>query len=138
MSILMNDTELNKSPCNSANPRRGGKSAFARFGLSSLDVLMCFAVFAAMCAYTPFLYTWFWAPRMAIILVVVLPGLIALGWLARSGDRAARIAVGFLAWTFVSAMFSDNAWLSLRGTIAQNMSVLSIAAVFGLWALPTT
>ena len=135
MSILINDTHVVEPLGESGSSPREARSAFARHGLSTLDVLMSFAVLAAMCAYTPFLYTWFWAPRMAIVLATVLPGMIALGCLARGGDRAARLAVGFLAWTFVSAMFSDNAWLSLRGTIAQNTFVLSYAAALGLWAL---
>jgi O-antigen ligase len=119
----------------SHQPGVASSSVFARYGLSSLDVLLCFGAFAAMCAYTPFFFSWHSAPRMVIVLVAVLPGLMALGWLARVGDRPAQLAVAFLAWAVVSAAFSDNVGLSLRGTVIQNSSVLTYAAAFGLWAL---
>ena len=111
------------------------KSTFARYGLTTLDVLMCFAAMIVMCAYTPFFHTWFWAPRMAVVIAAVVPGAIALGVLAARGDRAARVATGFLGWALVAAAFSDNWWLSLRGTIAQSTFVLSYMAALGLWAL---
>ncbi|HSM67150.1 MAG TPA: O-antigen ligase family protein [Ilumatobacteraceae bacterium] len=110
-------------------------STFARYGLTTLDVLLCFAVLIVMCAYTPFFHTWFWAPRMAVVLAVVLPGLIALVRLVANGDRAARWGAGFLVWALVAAAFSDNWWLSFRGTIAQSTFVLTFMAALGLWAL---
>lgn len=117
------------------SPITGPTSTFARYGLTTLDVLLCFAVLIVMCAYTPFFHTWFWAPRMAVVLAVVLPGTIALVLLVAKGDRAARAGAAFLAWALVAAAFSDNWWLSFRGTIAQSTFVVSFIAAFGLWAL---
>ena len=116
-------------------PTTESTSTFARYGLTTFDVLLCFAVLIVMCAYTPFLYTWFWAPRMAVVLAAVLPGSIALGVLVAKGDRAAQAGAAFLAWALVAAAFSDNWWLSLRGTVAQSTFVVSFIAAFGLWAL---
>ena len=117
------------------NPTTVSKSTFARYGLTTLDVLLCFAVLIVMCAYTPFFHTWFWAPRMAVVLAAVLPGMIALGLLVAKGDRAARTGAAFLSWALVAAALSDNWWLSFRGTIRQSTFVLSYMAGFGLWAL---
>jgi O-antigen ligase len=119
----------------SDTPNPGRTSFFARHGLTNLDVLVMFVVVLITCAYTPFFFTWFWAPR-AILLVGLLPvGLVAVGDLVRRRDPVAIAASAVLVWATVSAITSGGFLAAFRGFIGQDVSVVFWAAAFGLYAL---
>lgn len=110
------------------------RSLFARWGLSTHDVLVL-AAGAWLCVATgPFTFKG-WTPRMAVILAVAPVGLVSLWRLVRRKDRAAVAAVGFLGWATVSALASRAPRVSLLGYVGRNGSVLIFCGVLGLWAL---
>lgn len=111
------------------------RSLLTRHGISQLDVLVMFAIVLITCAYTPFFFTWFWAPR-AIVLLGLLPvGLVALASLVRRRDAVAIATSAVLAWATISAVFSGGFLAAFRGFIGQDVSVMFWAASFGLYAL---
>jgi hypothetical protein len=110
-------------------------SLFARHGLGSLDVLLILVIVLITCAYTPFFYTWSWAPR-AIMLCVTLPaGLVATVSLARGMDRSARWGLGLVAWATVSAALSGGFFAAFKGFIGQDTTVLFWVATLGLYSM---
>ena len=43
---------------------------------------------------SPQVFSAYWSPKVAVGLFVLVPGLLALGWAARTGDRAALAGAG--------------------------------------------
>jgi len=115
-------------------PTVSSKSQFARWGLSTHDVLVLAAGAWLCVASGPFTFKG-WTPRMAVILAVLPIGLVSLWRLARRRDRAALAAAGFLGWATISALASRAPWMSLVGYVGRNGSVLIFCGVLGLWAL---
>lgn len=116
-------------------PAPSGRSFFARHGLSTLDVLMLFGIVIITCGYLPFFATSLWTPRMLVLLIALPPGLVALASLAFKRSIAARFALGVIAWSIVAAVFSESFAGALLGFLGQQLSALTVAASFGLWAL---
>lgn len=113
----------------------GRTSFFARYGLTNLDVLVMSVVVLITCAYTPFFFTWFWAPR-AIMMFVTLPaGLVATVHLARQRDRAARWGLALIAWATLSAAVSGGFFAAFQGFVGQDTTVLFWAAALGVYSL---
>lgn len=127
------EPSLDRSSADGAHRTRS--SLFERHGLTTLDVLVMFTVVLLTCAYTPFLFTWFWAPR-AILMFVALPaGLVATALLARRRDTAALWGVALIAWATLSAALSGGFFASFRGFVGQDTTVLFWAAALGLYSL---
>ncbi|HVE19208.1 MAG TPA: O-antigen ligase family protein [Ilumatobacteraceae bacterium] len=112
-----------------------GHSQFARWGLTSHDVLVL-AAGALFCAGTgPFEFGG-WTLRMAALLGGLPLGVVLLVRLAWNRDRAALAAVAFVVWAFVAALASGAPWRSIVGQVDGNTeSVVIFLGVFGFWAL---
>ena len=112
-----------------------GRSQFARWGLTSHDVLVLVAG-ALFCAGTgPFEFGG-WTLRMAALLAGLPLGVVLLVRLAWNRDRAALAAVMFVAWAFIAALASGAPWRSILGQVDGNTESLVIfLGVFGFWAL---
>ena len=83
------------------------------------------------------LYWGTWAPKAALCLVLLFPGLVALGRLVVSGSRPAVLAAAFLATACVSTALSDRPALSLFGAANWGTGLLFLATLAGSWALGT-
>ncbi len=147
MTFVETESELATDTVDCRNPEHepvdtespdGTRSQFARWGLTSLDVLVLMAG-AVFCAGNgPFEFT-SWTPRMAALLAGLPLGLLVLVRLARHRDKAAIVALVFLAWGVVGAATSDAPLRSLIGQVNGNtQSVMMFAGVFGFWALART
>jgi O-Antigen ligase len=112
-----------------------GHSQFARWGLTSHDVLVL-AAGALFCAGTgPFEFGG-WTLRMAALLAGLPLGVVLLVRLAWNRDKAALAAVAFVVWAFVAALASGAPWRSIVGQVDGNTeSVVIFLGVFGFWAL---
>ena len=87
-------------------------------------------------AFSPELYHSFWAPKAAVCLALVGPGLVALAHLVRSGSRAAVLAALFLATVAASAVAASGPWvLAVTGAPNWGTGLLFAAAVVGSWAI---
>lgn len=111
------------------------RSFFERHDLSQRDVLLGFAALLLTCAYLPILYTWWWTPRLMVIIASAPVGLVALISLARQRDLPARFALLALAWACLSAALSGEARLAFMGHVVHETHVLAYAGAIGLWAL---
>ncbi|HUR17414.1 MAG TPA: O-antigen ligase family protein [Acidimicrobiales bacterium] len=81
------------------------------------------------------LYYSAWAPKAAVCLLLLGPGLVVLARLALAGDLAARLALGFVAAAALSTLLSDNVVLSLVGSANWGTGLLFAATLGGCWAL---
>jgi O-Antigen ligase len=80
-----------------------------------------------------------WTPRMAALLAGLPLGGLVLVRLAWRRDRAAIVALVFLAWGIVGAMRSAAPMRSFLGQVNGNtQSVVMFAGIFGFWALART
>lgn len=110
-------------------------SGFARFGLTQRDVVLLFTSLLLTSVYLPIFSSWYWTPRMMVVIVAAAVGAVALADLARRGDRAAWFASAALAWSVVSAVASDETLLVIKGHHLHESTVLTTVGAFGLWAL---
>ena len=112
-----------------------GRSQFARWGLTSHDVLVLTAAVLFCVGTGPFEFR-SWTLRMATLLAGMPLGVVLLVRLAWRRDKVAIAAVGFLAWAVVGALASGAPWRSFLGQVDGNsQSVLIFLGVFGFWAL---
>ena len=81
------------------------------------------------------LYWGTWAPKAAICLGLLLPGLVVLARLVLAGSRAALLATGFLGVAAISTATSDSPPLSLVGAANWGTGLLFLCALAGAWAL---
>ena len=112
-----------------------GESTFARLGLSSGDLLILAVAFFFCTAIGPFFVFPTYTPRMVLLLLALLPGIVALIRLARRGDRAALAACALALWIVVAALFSGAPRLALGGVFGRESSALIAIGALGLWAL---
>ena len=84
-----------------------GESTFARLGLSSGDLLVLAVAFFFCTAIGPFFVFPTYTPRMVLLLLAVLPGIVVArpAWHA-ARDRAAVAACVLAVWIVVAALFS--------------------------------
>src|SRR4051812_48625643 len=78
---------------------------------------------------------YYWTPKAALVLVALLPGLVALGRLIATGDRAAMAGAAFVAVAGVSTLLSPSPLLSVTGLYTEGTGLLFVAALVGAWAL---
>lgn len=83
------------------------------------------------------LYWGGWAPKAALCLAVLLPGLVVLARLVVDGNRPAIAAAAFLAAAGLSTALSDKPALSLTGAANWGTGLLLLATLVGAWALGT-
>jgi O-antigen ligase len=83
----------------------------------------------------PGVSAYFWSPKVAILLVAIIPGLVALGRLVAGRDRAAIAGVAFVAVAGLSTLLSPSPLLSLVGVYVEGTGFLFVASVVGAWAL---
>lgn len=76
-----------------------------------------------------------YTPRMVLLLIAGVPGVLVLVRLARWGDRPARWAVAVVGWVVVAALFSGAATTALKGTIGTETSAVILVLSLGVWAL---
>ena len=76
-----------------------------------------------------------WAPKAALLLLVVVPGVVALANLVVRRDRGAWAGTAFLLVAAVSTALSSNPVLSLLGDYNWGTGWLFLVAVIGLWAI---
>ena len=93
------------------------------------------AAFLLPLAFSPVLYHSFWAPKAAVALVLVGPGLVALARLARDGSGAASLAACFVAVAAVATAVSEHPVASLTGGANWGTGLVFVAAAVGAWAL---
>ena len=86
-------------------------------------------------AFSPAASHTFWAPKAAVCLLLVGPGLVALARLVRAGDTAARLAALFLAAATVSTLASGRVALALTGPPNWGTGLVFVAVLTGAWAL---
>jgi hypothetical protein len=84
----------------------------------------------ALQVFTPFL-----APKAALLLALLGPGLVALALACRRGDHAAWWAAGFVGIAAISTLLSAAPVLSLFGEYGSLNGLLFVAALAGAWAL---
>lgn len=72
------------------------------------------------------------------MLVLLGPGLVAVARMARAGDRAARLAAGFLAAAAASTAASDLPMASLTGAANWGTGLVFVAALVAAWGLGAT
>src|SRR3954471_1399720 len=115
-----------------------GRSLFARWGVTTRDVLVLAAA-ALICAGLRPFECGGWPRRMAPLLAGLPLGVVTLVRLARARDKASLAAVAFLGWAVLGAVASRAPWRSILGQVDGNtQSVVIFLAVFGLWALART
>lgn len=102
---------------------------------SSLGVLLAGWAGVFCVAILPVAYAASWAPRVILLLPLVVPGVLALVFASRRRVRGARWGVAFLAVAGVSAALADRPVLALVGNHNRASGWLFLAAGLGLWAL---
>jgi O-antigen ligase len=103
--------------------------------LSSGDFLVLAAAFFFCTAIGPFFVFPSYTPRMVLLLVALLPGVVALVRLALRRDRAAVAACALAVWIVAAAFFSGAPRLALGGVFGRESSALVAIGALGLWAL---
>lgn len=93
------------------------------------------AAFLLPIAFSAELYHSFWAPKAAVCLVLVGPGLAALAQLVRGGNRPAILASSFLVAASLSALWSGNLVVALTGAPNWGTGLVFVAALAASWAL---
>lgn len=81
------------------------------------------------------LYFRSWAPKAALCLVLLGPGVVLLVFMAVAGNRAAILAATFLGLACLSTALSDKPTLSLVGAANWGTGLLFVATLTGSWAL---
>src|SRR3954453_6194842 len=115
-----------------------GRSLFARWGVTTRDVLVLAAAALICAGLGPFEFGG-WTMRMAALLAGLPLGVVTLVRLARARDKASLAAAAFLGWAVLGALASRAPWRSILGQVDGNtQSVVIFLAVFGLWALART
>lgn len=76
-----------------------------------------------------------WTPKVALALLMVGPGLAALGLAAFGRDRSAIAGLVFVGVAAASTILSPSPMLSLVGMYNHGTGWLFVAAVVGMWAL---
>ena len=89
-------------------------------------------------AFSSELYHSFWAPKAAVTLLLLGPGLVAVARLARGGDLAARLALLFVGAAAASTAASRLPMATLVGGANWGTGLLFVAALVAAWGLGAT
>lgn len=88
-------------------------------------------------AFSTAVYGVFWAPKAALLLLVLGPGAVALVVAAQRRVPGARWALAFVASAGVSTLLADRRVLSLLGLHGWGTGWLFVVGLAGVWALGT-
>lgn len=113
-----------------------GLSASYRRAAGSERLLAAWT-FLVLISFSPELYASFWAPKAALLLLVIVPGAAALARAVQSGVPGARWAAAFLVVAGVAAFTADVPLLSFLGRHGWGTGWLFLTSLAGLWALGT-
>jgi O-antigen ligase len=97
--------------------------------------LLAVAVFFLPVAVSPAVFTTSWTPKVAVALVVLVPGLVALVVRMTRGERTVWWGAAYLAWSFVALLLSASPVLSLVGPYQIGNGWLFSCLVVGMWAI---
>ncbi len=86
-------------------------------------------------AFWPLAFHVYWAPKAAVCLVLVGPGLVALAGQLVGRSRSAWLAAGFLAWAGVSTLMSRSPTMALIGGVNAGTGLIFVAVLVGCWSL---
>ncbi|MDP9386447.1 MAG: hypothetical protein M3Q48_00585, partial [Actinomycetota bacterium] len=114
---------------------RPAPAASHRLADGGAGLLALVAALVLPLAFSPEAYHSFWAPKAAVCLLLVGPGLVAVAHLWRTGVGGARPAALFLVAAAVSALLSDNVVAAVIGSPNWGMGVVFVAVLVGAWAL---
>src|SRR3954466_8181692 len=78
---------------------------------------------------------YYWTPKAALVLVALVPGLVALGRLIATRDRAAVAAAGFVLVAGLATLLSPSPRLAVFGLYIEGTGLVFVAALVGAWAL---
>ncbi len=102
---------------------------------SLVDLAVAGYALGLLVLWAPSLYWGLLTPRVALVFVASGPGLVTLAVMAWRGDRAARWAVGLLAWLLVTVACSVNPRTSLLGSMGEDRGWLYVLGALSSWAL---
>lgn len=126
------ETRERRSPLDAPRPPEGRRT---RSLPAVWERLLAGGVAALLLGFSLSTYSPFWAPKAAVLLVVVVPGLVALWRVMRTRVPGAHFAMSFVLCAGVSALLADRPVLSFLGSHGWGTGWLFIAACAGLWAL---
>src|SRR5262245_45579646 len=92
--------------------------------LSSFDALALITAVAMIVFCLPGGWAPYGAPRLAVLLVLIGPGLVVLGLMVAERDRAATLGAAFVIWSVISAIASAAPEVALLGVANAHESVL--------------
>ena len=77
----------------------------------------------------------YWTPKVVVALLLLGPGLVALGLAVADGDRAAAAGAAFVAIAAVATWWSPARGLSVLGPYNNGAGLLLIGFLVGAWAI---
>jgi O-antigen ligase len=97
--------------------------------------LLALAVFLSPVAVSPAVFTTSWTPKVALALVLLVPGLVALVVRMSRGESTAWWGMAYLAWSLVAVVLAASPVLSLVGPFQSGNGWLFFCLVVGMWAI---
>jgi O-antigen ligase len=102
--------------------------------LALLDWFTLAASFLVFVAYLPNIYDFYRVPRIALLAILLGPGLVVLVAQAVKKDLAAIAGCAFLVWMTISTLLADEPRNALWG-VFSDASLYALAAYLAIWAL---
>jgi len=102
--------------------------------LTLLDWFTLGATFLVFVAFLPNIFDYYRVPRLALMAVLLGPGLVLLVLRAVKRDLASIAAIGFLLWTALSTAMADEPRNALWGVFSDG-ALYTLAAYLAVWAL---
>jgi hypothetical protein len=97
--------------------------------------LLAVATFFLPVAVSPAVYSTSWTPKVAIALILLVPGLVALFVRVSRGERTAWFGMAYLAWSLIALLLSASPMLSLVGPYQIGNGWLFGCLIVGMWAI---
>lgn len=121
------------TPKTATRPRPGQKVT-DREQLGVLDWFTLAASFLVFVAYLPNIYDYYRVPRIALLAILLGPGLVVLVAQAVKRDLAAIAGVAFLVWMTLATVLADEPRNALWG-VFSDASLYALACYLAIWAL---
>ena len=115
--------------------RSTSRSYLERHEVSVADALVAALALLFAVAFGPTMAYPSWTPRLALLLIALPSGVLALVAAARSRDRATWFAIAAVVWVVLAAATGGASKSTLIGFAGRDLSALVFAGVVGLWAL---
>jgi O-antigen ligase len=97
--------------------------------------LLAVATFFLPVAISPAVRATSWTPKVAIALVLLIPGLVALVVRMARGERTAWWGTAYLVWSLIALLLSASPMLSLVGPYQIGNGWLFSCLIVGMWAI---